>query len=82
MALGELGVGAFRSAVRELNGPEELLFESLGGVVVELLVRLGKRRERSPQLVDRARKTVEQLLPRFRGRVGHASQTSRPPGDC
>jgi hypothetical protein len=75
-------VGTSRSAIRDLNGPEKLLLESLSGVLVELLVRLGKRRECSSQLIDSARKTVQQLLPRFRGRVGHASQTSRPRGDC
>ena len=40
--MGELGMGASRPAIRDLNGPEQLLLESLSGVLVQLLVRLGK----------------------------------------
>src|SRR2546427_235161 len=48
VALGELRVRAPRAPVGELDGPEELLLEPVGAVLVELLVGLAEARERDP----------------------------------
>jgi hypothetical protein len=69
---GELAVRALRSSVGRLQRPEEILFESLGAVLVEMLIRLTECGESEPQLLCRRRKRVEELLSRVRGGVGHA----------
>ena len=61
-ALGEAGVGALRAAVGDLDGPEQLLLEAVGGVLVEQLVGAAERRQRDPDLVDRLGQVVEELL--------------------
>ena len=72
MALGEAGVRPLRAAVGDLDGAEQLLLELVGGALVEQLVGGAERRQRHADLVDRVREVVEQLDPRFLGRVGHA----------
>jgi hypothetical protein len=58
---GELGVGALRAAVGELNGPEQRLLEPIGVVVVELLVRLAQAGECEAEGVGRLGDGVEQV---------------------
>ena len=71
MAVGELGVGALRSAVGHLNRPEQLLLELVGGVLIETLVGLAQGREREPDLISCVCDGIEQLLAGFRGGVCH-----------
>ena len=75
-ALSEPGVRALRLPVRHLHRAEELLLESVGRALVELLVRLAERGQRHAELVDRVGDRVEQLLSRFGGDVGHAGEAT------
>ena len=63
-----------RAAVGELDRPEELLLEPVGGLLVELLVRGTERGQRGGELVGRLRDGVEQLPARLGGGVRHSDQ--------
>ena len=76
-ALGEAGVGALGAPVGDLDGPEQLLLELVGGPLVEQLVGGAERRERDAELVDRVGDVVEELDPRLFGRVGHQARVGR-----
>jgi hypothetical protein len=67
VAASELGVGALGPAVSHLHGPDELLLELVGFLLVKLVIGLSQGCERGGELVDRLRKAVEQLLPRVCG---------------
>jgi hypothetical protein len=64
-------VGALGAAVRGLDAAEELFLEAVGGVLVEQVVGGREHRERGPELVDRDRQVVEQLLPGLGGHISH-----------
>src|SRR4051794_15511695 len=70
-ALREAGVGALRAPVRRLHRAEELLLESVGGVLVELVVRHAERGQRRAELADRLGERVEHFLPGLDRAVGH-----------
>ena len=62
VAPGEPGVHPLDAPVGALGGPEQLLFEAVGGLLVELLVGLAERPERAAELRGRLAQGVEQLL--------------------
>ena len=53
MTAGEPCVGALGTAVGALNGPEQLLLQAIGLLVVQLLVRCAQRRECASEVIDR-----------------------------
>jgi len=56
---GERCVDPLRPAVGQLNGSKELLLETLGGVLVELLVGLAEIRQGDADLVGGRGERVE-----------------------
>ena len=71
VALGELGVGALRLPVCQLQRAEQLILEALRGVLVKLLVGLDQLRERERDVVGGEGDRVEQLLASLGVCVGH-----------
>jgi len=80
--VGELRVGALRPAIGDLDRPEQLFLEPVGGGLVELLVGGAQRREREPDLVDCLGEGVEQILtaPPARSRKGRYASAPRQRG--
>ena len=51
LAFGELRVSPPQTAVRGLHGAEQLSLQAIGGLLVELLVRLGQSRHGERELI-------------------------------
>jgi hypothetical protein len=77
VAVGEPVVGPLRAPVGHLDGPEELLFEAIGVLLVELLVGVAQRRERDRDVIRRVGDVVEELLSGFRRVIGHGCRARR-----
>ena len=80
LTLGEAGVGAARPGVGRLDGPEELLLEPVGRVVIELLVGIAEQCQRGARAVGGLGDGVEQLAPGLGGDVGHDRRSTAPRG--
>jgi hypothetical protein len=80
VAVGEPVVGPLGAAVGHLDGPEELLLEPVGVLLVELLVGVTQRRERDRELIRRGGNVVEELLSGFGGVIGHGHRARRACG--
>jgi hypothetical protein len=58
-AVGEFRIRPPGSAIRHLNRSEELLFEAIGGMFIQLLVCLAQSRQRESECVGRLRERIE-----------------------
>ena len=65
----EFRVGPLGAAVGMLYGAKQLLLQHVGGLLVELLVRLAQCRQRLGDLFDRDRQIAQYLLSALSGRV-------------
>ncbi len=81
VASSERGVRALRPSEGHLHGPEQVLLELVGVVLVELLVGVAQGSERDPDLVDCLGDVVQELLAGFGADVGHLAQRRRWPGE-
>ena len=61
MAAANSACVRLRPAVRRLRGAEQLLLERVGGLLVELLVRLAETGQRERELIGRIGDVLEKL---------------------